>query len=179
HYALKELSSLILRDRNHPSIFIWSLGNEEFYLQGRASGNITADMALEAATKIAGAMQNVAHLLDPTRQCTIAMNNGWGNGFSMVIDVQGFNYHTAWIDAFHTKFPTQPEIGTEVASTRTTRGIYTDDKAAGYVAAYGSNGVERAQQWWPFFAARKFTSGGFVWTGFDYRGEPTPYKWPC
>jgi beta-galactosidase len=179
-YALDELSSLILRDRNHPSIFIWSLGNEEFYLQGtKTNAGISVDMAHDAAVKIATAMQDFAHQMDPTRQCTIAMNGGWGNGFSMVVDVQGFNYHTAGIDAYHAKFPTQPEIGTEVASTRTTRGIYTDDKKAGYVAAYGSNGVERAQQWWPYYATHPFTSGGFVWTGFDYRGEPTPYKWPC
>jgi beta-galactosidase len=124
-------------------------------------------------------MQNLVHELDPTRLCTVAMNGGWGYGISTAIDVQGFNYRTRNIDSFHTKFPDKLTIGTETASTRVTRGIYVDDKERGYVAAYGSNGVERAQQWWPYYATHPFTSGGFVWTGFDYRGEPTPYKWPC
>jgi beta-galactosidase len=179
-FALGELKNLILRDRNHPSVFIWSLGNEEMYLQGtRTNAGITPAVAHDAAIRVITPMQNLAHELDPTRLCTVAMNGGWGDGFSKVIDVQGFNYHTANIDKFRAAHPAQLTIGTETASTRVTRGIYADDKVNGYVAAYGSNGVERAQQWWPYYATHPFTSGGFVWTGFDYRGEPTPYKWPC
>jgi beta-galactosidase len=180
-YESDELSNLILRDRNHPSVFIWSLGNEEGYLQGNRGTNVTmtAEVEQAAGARVTGTMQGLAHELDPTRLCTVAMNNGWGYGISAAIDVQGFNYGTRKIDAFREKFPDKPAIGTETASTRITRGIYADDKAAGYVAAYGSNGVERAQQWWPYYATHPFTSGGFVWTGFDYRGEPTPYKWPC
>jgi beta-galactosidase len=166
-----------LRDRNHPSVFIWSLGNEEGQLQGNRSAN--TNIAHRAAIQVVTPMQNLVHELDPTRLCTVAMNGGWGYGFSTVIDVQGFNYRTSLIDGFREKFPDKLTIGTETASTRTTRGIYADDKARGYVAAYGTNGVERAQQWWPYYAAHPFTSGGFVWTGFDYRGEPTPYQWPC
>jgi len=175
-WELNELKNQILRDRNHPSVFIWSLGNEENYLQG---GKTNADEAHEVAIETVNAMQGLAHQLDPMRLCTVAMNGGWGNGISTVIDVQGFNYHTTNINNFHEKFPTQPTIGTETASTRVTRGIYIDDKTNGYVAAYATNGIERPWQWWPYFAAHPFTSGGFVWTGFDYRGEPTPYKWPC
>jgi beta-galactosidase len=175
-WELNELTNQILRDRNHPSVFIWSLGNEEGYLQG---GKTNADEAHQIAIQVVNFMQGLAHQLDPTRLCTVAMNGGWGNGISTVIDVQGFNYHTANIEKFHDEFPTQPTIGTEVASTRVTRGIYIDDKDRGYVAAYATNGIERPWQWWPFYASHPFTSGGFVWTGFDYRGEPTPYKWPC
>jgi len=171
--AMDELKGLILRDRNHPSVFIWSLGNEEGALQA------TNAAAQEAAVRLITPMQALAHELDPTRLCTIAMNGGWGDGFSKVIDVQGFNYRTRGIDSFRAQFPTKPAIGTETASTRTTRGIYADDKERGYVAAYGANGVEKAWTWWPYYATHPFTSGGFVWTGFDYRGEPTPYKWPC
>jgi beta-galactosidase len=171
--AMNELKQLIVRDRNHPSVFMWSLGNEEGALQA------TNAPAQEAAVKLITPMQALAHQLDPTRLCTIAMNGGWGYGFSKVIDVQGFNYRTRLIDDFRGEFPTKPTIGTETASTRTTRGIYADDKMRGYVAAYGENGVEKAWTWWPYYAAHPFTSGGFVWTGFDYRGEPTPYKWPC
>ena len=167
-FSLGELKNLVLRDRNHPSVFIWSLGNEEGSLQGKDVG-----------AQIAAAMQDVVHKLDPTRLCTAAMNGGWGLGFSTVLDVQGFNYGTRNINAFRAKFPGKPAIGTETASTRVTRGIYTDDKTNGYVAAYGTNGIEQAWQWWPYYAAHPFTSGGFVWTGFDYRGEPTPYRWPC
>jgi len=162
-----------MRDRNHPSVFMWSLGNEEGNLQA------TNAAAQEAAVKLITPMQALAHELDPTRQCTIAMNGNWGIGFSTVIDVQGFNYRTRNIDKFRSEFPDKPTIGTETASTRTTRGIYLDDKTNGYVAAYGENGVEKAWTWWPYYAAHPFTSGGFVWTGFDYRGEPTPYRWPC
>lgn len=172
--VMDDLKSLVMRDRNHPSVFIWSLGNEESNLQA------TNTAALEAAVKLITPMQELVHELDPTRPCTIAMNGGnWGIGLSTVIDVQGFNYGTRNIDKFRAQFPQKPTIGTETASTRSTRGIYVDDSANGYVAAYGENGVEKAWRWWPYYAAHPFTSGGFVWTGFDYRGEPTPYRWPC
>jgi beta-galactosidase len=136
-YESNELSNLILRDRNHPSVFIWSLGNEEMYLQGTKGTNmaVTADVARAAGARLTSAMQDLAHQLDPTRLCTVAMNNGWGYGISTVIDVQGFNYHSRGIDEFRAKFPDKLTIGTETASTRVTRGIYADDKPAGYVSA--------------------------------------------
>ena len=171
--VMNELQGLIMRDRNHPSVFIWSLGNEENNLQA------TNAAAQADAVKLITPMQALAHELDPTRPCTIAMNGNWGIGFSTVIDVQGFNYRTRNIDKFRSEFPNKPTIGTETANTRTTRGIYLDDKKNGYVAAYGENGIEKAWTWWPYYAAHPFTSGGFVWTGFDYRGEPTPYRRPC
>ncbi len=171
-YTLGELKSLILRDRNHPSIFIWSLGNEERPLQTPESSS--------QAVAIVTAMQNLAHELDPSRLCTVAQNGGYGDGFSKVIDVQGFNYHEKEMDPFHAKFPTQKITGTEIASTKTTRGIYADDKERGYVSAYANEKPGGAPWgWWPDFVERPWASGSFVWTGFDYRGEPTPYKWPC
>jgi beta-galactosidase len=177
--TVEDLKQFVLRDRNHPCIFIWSLGNEENYLQGRAAGGVTTAAAKEAGAHITAMMQNLIHQFDPTRRCTVAMNGGWGEGISTVVEVQGFNYRTTNIGPFHEQFPNQSAIGTETASTRTTRGIYADDKAHGYVAAYGENGISKAWGWWPYYATNPFTSGGFVWTGFDYRGEPTPYKWPC
>ncbi|HXT10684.1 MAG TPA: glycoside hydrolase family 2 TIM barrel-domain containing protein [Candidatus Angelobacter sp.] len=171
--VMAQLKRQVMRDRNHPSVFIWSLGNEEGQLQS------TNQAAQQAAVKLITPMQDLVHQLDPTRLCTMAMNAGWGAGFSKVIDVQGFNYHTTNIGKFHAEFPTKLTIGTETGSTRTTRGIYADDKIDGYVAAYGENGTEKPWTWWPYYATHPFTSGGFVWTGFDYRGEPTPYKWPC
>ncbi len=170
--GLSQLERLILRDRNHPSVFCWSIGNEE-PLQGTDTG-----------ARIAGTMKRLARRLDPSRPITEAMNNSrsWGHGLSAVVDVQGFNYYTAGIDDFHSRFPRQPSMGTEVASTVSTRGIYANDKERGYVEAYDTQKPPwgaTAEEWWTFYAARPFLAGGFVWTGFDYRGEPTPYRWPC
>jgi beta-galactosidase len=180
-YELNELRNFVLRDRNHPGVFIWSLGNEEAYIQGTRGTNktITPEIAQAAGKEVTTAMQNVVHELDPTRLCTVAMNGGWGYGISTVLDVQGFNYRTHLIDGFRAKFPHKLTIGTETASTRMTRGIYADDKTNGFQTAYATNGTELAEKWWPYYATHPFTSGGFVWTGFDYRGEPTPYRWPC
>jgi len=169
---LDELRRLILRDRNHPSVFMWSLGNEEGGIQGTDVG-----------ARIARTMKNVVKDLDPTRPVTVAMNGAWGKGFSSVVDVQGCNYkHAGDYDAFHKTFPDQPIIGTEEASTLSTRGIYANDKTAGYMSAYDLNAPRwgaTAEDWWTFYSARPFIEGAFVWTGFDYRGEPTPYAWPC
>jgi beta-galactosidase len=73
-------------------------------------------------------------------------------------------------------------MGTETASTVSTRGIYANDAARGYLSAYDVNfppWATTAERWWQYFDERPFLAGGFAWTGFDYRGEPTPYKWPC
>lgn len=179
-WELNELKSQVLRDRNHPSVFIWSLGNEEGYLQGnKTNAGVTTDAAQQIAVRVIMPMQNLVHELDPTRLCTVAMNRDWGYSFSTVVDVQGFNYHIKNINDYHAQHLKQPEIGTETASTQVTRGIYVDDPTNGYVSAYATNGEERPWQWWPYYATHPFASGGFAWTGFDYRGEPTPYKWPC
>ncbi len=72
-------------------------------------------------------------------------------------------------------------MGSETASTVSTRGIYSTDKLRNWVSAYDLNHTawsQLAEEWWKFYAAREWLSGGFAWTGFDYRGEPTPYGWP-
>jgi len=164
----EQLSALIRRDRNHPCVFIWSLGNEETAIQGTDLG-----------ARVAANLQALAHRLDPSRLCTIAMNGKWGQGFSSVVDVQGFNYLSAGnVDDYHRDHPRQPLIGTEVASNVATRGIYASDRARGYVAAYQER-RSRPELWWDVYAGRPFLAGAFVWTGFDYRGEPTPCDWPC
>ena len=169
--ALSQLSRLVRRDRNHPSVVFWSTGNEE------------PEQSTERGARMCATMKRLVRRLDPTRPITQAMNDGWGQGISAVLDVQGFNYHHApQIDAFHQKFPKQPTTGTEVGSTVSTRGIYVDDKEKGYVSAYDVNyppWASTAEEWWQTYDQRQFLSGGFVWTGFDYRGEPTPYGWPC
>jgi beta-galactosidase len=175
--GLSQLSRLIRRDRNHPSVVIWSLGNEE------------REQGTERGAHIVATMKQLVRQLDPTRPVTVAMNGGWGKGVSSVVDVQGFNYGNGGgnlagknIDAFHAKFPRQPSVGSETASSFFTRGIYVTDKEKGYVSAYDVNFPSYAdgtEGWWKTYAAREFVAGGFAWTGFDYRGEPSPYAWPC
>jgi beta-galactosidase len=176
--GLSQLERLVRRDRHHPSVFCWSIGNEE------------PEQGTERGARVAETMKRVVHELDPTRLTTEAMNNAWGRGLSAVVDVQGFNYRggaaapdfAKALDDYHRAHPTQPTMGTEVASTVSTRGIYTNDEARGYVSAYDRNfppWASTAEEWWSIYNARPWIAGGFVWTGFDYRGEPTPYNWPC
>ena len=164
------LESQVRRDRNHASVFLWSIANEEHV------------QAAPASARIAETMQRLIHRLDPTRLVTSAVSLGdVYTGINTVVDVRGWNYHIDGADSYHQAHPNQPAIGTEQASTVGTRGVYANDPAHGYVSSYDNNrGLEnRAEGWWSFFAARPWLSGGFVWTGFDYRGEPTPYSWPC
>ncbi|HEV2424957.1 MAG TPA: beta-galactosidase GalA [Terriglobia bacterium] len=168
--GLSQLGRLIRRDRNHPSVVIWSLANEEPE-QGTSTGAL-----------ILASMKRLARGLDPSRPVTAAMDGGWGHGISAVVDVQGFNYHDRAIDGFHSRFPGKPTVGTETASTVSTRGIYRNNYQRGYVSAYDVNyplWAATAETWWSIYARRPWVAGGFAWTGFDYRGEPTPYEWPC
>ncbi|HXT11028.1 MAG TPA: beta-galactosidase GalA [Candidatus Angelobacter sp.] len=163
----------IRRDRNHASVCIWSLANEEFSVQDSPQ-----------AASVARTMQDFVRRLDPTRPVTYASPEGdVFMGVNSVIQVRGWNYHVGSdMDKYHAEHPTQPEVGTEQGSTVSTRGIYTNDATRGYVSAYDDNApswATTAERWWGYFQPRPWLSGGFVWTGFDYRGEPTPYSWPC
>ncbi|MBN1610082.1 MAG: DUF4982 domain-containing protein, partial [Polyangiaceae bacterium] len=167
------LEALVRRDRNHPSVVIWSLANEEWSVQGTPAG-----------ARVATTMQDAVKRLDPTRPVTY--NAPVGNDFSGingVIEVRGWSYHVGPdMDSYHASHPGQPNVGSEQGSTVSTRGIYSDDKVRGYVSAYDEHAMSwsnTAHDWWSFFDARPWLSGGFIWTGFDYRGEPTPYGWPC
>jgi beta-galactosidase len=167
------LEEFIRRDRNHPSVVIWSLANEEFSVQGTSSGR-----------QVAASMQAAVKRLDPTRPVTY--NAPVGNeftGINEIIEVRGWSYHVGKdMDAYHAAHPRQPNLGSEQGSTVSTRGIYANDKQRGYVSAYDDNKTSwsnTAKEWWGFFQTRPWLSGGFIWTGFDYRGEPTPYGWPC
>ena len=171
--TLSQFQSMILRDRNHPSIILWSIANEEHTIQWSVTGE-----------RIGKTMIRLAHQLDPTRKVTAAMHDrGLDEGFANVVDVHGWNYiQVGSIDTFHRRRPDQPIVGSEEGSTVTTRGIYADDEQAGYVSAYDRRAPKwgsTAESWWTFFAERPWLAGGFLWTGFDYYGEPIPYKWPC
>ena len=166
---LSQLESLIRRDRNHPSVILWSLGNEEWAIEGNIKG-----------ARIAASMQAFARRLDPTRRTTVANSGGWG-GISTVIDVVGYNYIAqSNPDEQHAKFPQQPGVGTEESSTQGTRGIYFDDRPHAHLSpqAKGDSGGN-CEKGWNYYAARPFLAGLFYWTGFDYRGEPTPFGWPA
>jgi len=163
----------IRRDRNHPSIAIWCIANEQFMVQDTPQ-----------AANVACRMQEYVKRLDPTRPVTYASpEDDVFSGINSVIQVRGWNYHYGpQMDRYHAAHPNQPNVGTEQASVVGTRGIYTNDAAHGYVAAYDvvwPGWTTTAESWWSFFAVRPWLSGAFVWTGFDYRGEPTPYWWPC
>jgi beta-galactosidase len=163
----------IRRDRNHACVGIWSIANEEFNVQDSPQ-----------AAAVARTMQDYVKQLDPTRPVTYAAPEGnTSAGINGVIDVRGWNYHIGKdMEDYHAQHPNQPNVGTEQGSTVSTRGIYQNDPTRGYVSAYDVNApnwAHTAERWWGFFADRPWLSGGFVWTGFDYRGEPTPYYWPC
>lgn len=168
--ARAQLEVMIKRYRNSPSIILWSMGNEEGHLQKSDTGELVMQE-----------MIRFSHELDPTRLCTAAVNGDYVVGISKVLDVEGFNYNLNAPDEYHKSHPHQPLIGSETASAVSTRGIYTTDKLRNWVSAYDVNQPgwgELAEQWWKFYAAREWLAGGFAWTGFDYRGEPTPYGWP-
>ena len=181
---LGQLENLVRRDRNHPSVVIWSISNEE------------KEQGSELGARQGRAMVKLIRRLDDTRPVTAAMNNGIGHGLTGVIDVQGFNYHPDTYDQLHREFPRKPFIATEIAAAVGTRGCYAREPfsvpkdtaryegnpARCQVAAYGVNApywAETAEAAWQAVAERPWMAGGFVWSGFDYRGEPTPFEWPA
>jgi beta-galactosidase len=170
--GLAQLETMIKRYRNSPSIILWSIGNEEWQLQN--------DEAEEGA-KIAATMVRRCHELDPTRVVSAAVNGDNSKGVSEALDIIGFNYNLKFPDDYHKKHPTRPVFGSETASTISTRGVYQTDPLRNTLSAYDVNHTEwseLAEEWWKFYGTREWLAGGFAWTGFDYRGEPTPYGWP-
>ncbi len=168
---INQFERLILRDRNHPSVFLWSIGNEEEAIQTNNFGK-----------RIAQSLILKQQELDPTRTCTYAADLGnFYKGINEIISVRGFNYHPFNVADYHRDHPNQPLIGTEMGSTVTTRGIYEKDTIHAYVPDQDITAppwASTAETWWKLAAENNYWQGGFVWTGFDYRGEPTPYKWP-
>ena len=167
---LAALEAMVRRDRNHPSIFAWSLGNEEWVQTKMVSRSVGETM------------QRLVRKVDPTRPVTYASHTGEEPGINQIMEVRGWNYTLKNIDTYRRMNPDQPNLGTEQSSVTATRGIYTNDDKRGYVSAYDVNYPgwgSSAERWWTFFVERPWLSGGFVWTGFDYRGEQIPYGWPC
>ena len=146
------LKQMIERDKHHPSIFMWSIGNEEWALEWNETGE-----------RIARTMTQWCHDLDPTRPVTVATSSGpnvvWG------VDVAGFNYMKQNnLKAFHDSFPDRLAMMTEETTGCGTRGIATYNDA-----------IEHG---WKNVLANDWIRGIFYWTGFDYKGEPNPAQWP-
>ncbi len=186
----RDLEDLVLRDRNHPSVFIWSIGNE-ILEQWDSTGT-------EMARELAALVRNI----DPTRPVTSACNdpNPWNNIIrSGALDLIGYNYHHPEFTDFPKKFPGQKFIAAETNSALATRGHYDmpsdsirvwperwdipvkgnpDFTCSAYDncrAGWGST----HEATWKVVKKHKFISGMYIWTGFDYLGEPTPYSWPA
>jgi beta-galactosidase len=170
--VLGQVRRLVERDRNHPSVIIWSIGNEE------------PEQTTPRGARIARTMIRTIKQLDATRPVTYASNARNSDvGINSVVDLRGFNYkNISDIDQYRRGHPDQILLGSEEASTYSTRGIYTNDAERAYVSAYDLNRPKHgatAEDWWTFYNARPWLAGAFVWTGFDYRGEPSPYRWPA
>ena len=171
NYHLGAVKKMIERDRNHPSVISWSIGNEEWGIENSETG-----------ARIATTMQAFVKSLDSTRSVTAAFSGGWGNGIASVIELMGYNYlGQEKPDEQHKKFPWQKGWGTEEGATFATRGIYFNNDSLHYKSAYDAPPRPKfysIENGWKFYAEREFLAGMFIWTGFDYRGEPTPYSWP-
>jgi beta-galactosidase len=170
--GLNDLTELLLRDRNHPSVFMWCMENEES-IQGTVMG-----------TRLVTTLVETTHRIDPTRPVTAAINGAWNEGgFSDALDVMGYNYGQRGMQYVkdREKFPQRKMFVTESTSFVSTRGEYEDNKEKGYVSNFGKGvpwGVEPGKDW-EDIVKYPYLGGMFAWTGFDYRGEPTPYRWPC
>ncbi len=164
------LERLIKRDRNHPCVVLWSLGNEEWAIEGNVTG-----------ARITTTMQAFARSLDSSRAITAAISGGWEGGTGTAAQVMGYNYIVQGnIDEHHARFTWQAGVGTEETNTHQTRGVYdTDDRLAHVAPTSRMPGNVGTESGWQFYAARPFLAGLFYWTGFDYRGESNPYNWPA
>ena len=167
------LEKMIKRDRNHPSIILWSDGNEEWGMENTIQG-----------TRIAAAMREYTRLLDPTRPSTIA--NAGGSEMIKGLDVVGFNYILQNdVDNRKKANPSWRIVGTEETTGCGTRGVYFDTpERPGHMRSMNlspdTDGTEnRIERGWKFYAERPWGAGLFYWTGFDYRGEPNPLKYPA
>ena len=188
-WAERDIRNLILNHRNHPSIIMWSIGNEipeQWSIEGR---------------QISRHLQDLCHQLDPTRPVTQGMDraeDALRSGFARVMDIAGFNYRVYKYDDNISALPSGILLGSESASTVSSRGVYdpsctsprevtpiTDPNSPlqGQCTSYDTDYCSWSNLPEADFIMmddRPWTIGQFVWTGFDYLGEPTPYDeyWP-
>ncbi len=181
-WADKDITNLVLNHRNHPSIIMWSIGNE------------IPEQWSDEGREISRRLQDLCHKLDPTRPVTQGMDkaeDALKSGFAQVMDVPGFNYRVHKYDNSIKQLPQGFLLGSETASTVSSRGVYKfpvtvsdhavydDGQCSSYDTEYCS-WSNLPDDDWRMQEDRKWVIGEFVWTGFDYLGEPTPYDeyWP-
>lgn len=172
-YQRHQLATMIHRDRNHPSIILWSVGNEEWGIEWNDFGR-----------RIAAAMREFCHRLDPTRLACAATSSG--PTIVEPMDVAGYNYILQNpVEEHRARYPQRIALGSEETTGCGTRGIYFDDTRNGHMAAInrGKQGPDSLynciERGWKFYDERPWLSGLFYWTGFDYRGEPNPLSFPA
>ncbi len=168
---VRQLEWLVRRDRNCPSVILWSVFNEE-PMQGSENGY-----------EMVRRMYNVVKQLDSTRPVTAAMNGGFFSEYnvSQGVDVGGFNYQIGDYDRFHKESPNLPLISSEDGSAFMVRGEYVTDKTKNVIDSYDTESAPWGathRKAWRAVAERSWMGGCFYWTGFDYHGEPTPFQWP-
>jgi beta-galactosidase len=169
---VQQLEWLVRRDRNRPSVILWSIFNEE--------PTQSTPVGYEMARRVV----EVVKRLDDTRPVTAAMSSGQMApvNVAQAVDVVGFNYQHKDYDRYHKANPSKPMLSSEDTSAFMTRGAWGNDRTA-MVAT--SDDTARAgwgathREAWKMIDGRPFMAGGFAWTGFDYHGEPTPYSWPA
>ncbi|MCG8481329.1 MAG: DUF4982 domain-containing protein, partial [Spirochaetales bacterium] len=181
-WAEKDLAALVRRDRNHPSVVMWSIGNE------------VPDQATGDGAILARFLYDICKRLDPDRPVTCGFNSpqeAIANGLADVVDIQGWNYKPDLYETYHRQYPRYCMLGSETSSTVSSRGVYHFPVAMEGDTLHDDLQVSSYDLYAPSwatvvdieFAAQRrcaFMGGEFVWTGFDYLGEPTPYKgaWP-
>ncbi len=168
---LAQLQWLVRRDRNHPCVYLWSVFNEE-PMQGS-----------EAGYEMVRRMNAAVKALDVSRPVTAAMNGGLDTPLNVsdAVDVIGINYQQGIYDAVHARHPDKPIFSSEDTSSFMTRGAWKSDRDAHVMAGYDEEPApwgETHRDAWQAINTRDFIAGTFVWSGFDYHGEPTPFEYP-
>jgi beta-galactosidase len=216
----RDLTDLILRDRNHPSVFVWSIGNEvleqwadakadtlsleeaNLILNfGQASDMLAKEGEMSVNSRLTRKLADMVKALDPTRPVTAGCNEPNPNNHlfrSGALDIIGFNYHDDWFAGIPENFPGKPFIVTESVSALMTRGYYRMPSDSMFIwperwdkpffdASFSCSSYDNCHVPWGnrhegtmrHVKNNDFISGQYVWTGFDYIGEPTPYGWPA
>lgn len=216
----RDLTDLIMRDRNHPSVFIWSIGNEvleqwtdvkadtlsleeaNLVLNfGHDAGMLAKEGELSVNSLLTKKLADMVKALDPTRPVTAGCNEPNPNNHlfrSGALDIIGFNYHDDWFARVPENFPGKPFIVSESVSALMTRGYYRMPSDSMYIwperwdkpfyeSSFSCSSYDNCHVPWGnrhegtlrHVKNNDFISGQYIWTGFDYIGEPTPYGWPA
>jgi beta-galactosidase len=178
-WAQKDIQSMVNRDKNHASVIIWSIGNE------------ISDTKTAAGVTTAKNLRDWVKAIDTTRPVTCAIAywdtiNTYSQQVNALMDIAGYNYGESKYDSDHAAYPNRVILGTETVSEFSSRGVYhfpvnsTKTWSDYQSSAYGtSTNFRTAEDAWYQDKNRSFVAGEFIWTGFDYIGEPTPYSWPA